>query len=146
MLNKMKRSVFDVEGVVVTIPYQNHNVHVYQLPSFPDDISPPEEGGFNLIRTVINLKLAKDQGYDKRITTFDPPILLNVRYTYYDYQAAQEAEESLKLAFWNGSEWVIFDSKYDYHLIPDDPENRRLGGVGFAMISEWDDPHVAWGY
>ncbi|MEA3438876.1 MAG: hypothetical protein U9R58_01180 [Chloroflexota bacterium] len=146
MFNKMKRSVFDVEGVVVTIPYQYHNMYVYQLPSFPDDISPSEEGGFNLIRTVINLKLAKDQGLDERITTFDPPILLRVRYTYYDYQAAQEAGESLKLAFWNGKVWVRFDSAYNFHLIPDDPNAHELGGVGFAMISEWDDPHVAWGY
>lgn len=139
MLKTIKRFEFPTEGVTVTVPYQGRNVRVFKLPLYPPEEINTSSEEFNIIRNVINLKLAVDAGADLQIFEFNPPIELRVNYTRYDFEAGSG---NLRLAFWDGKQWNLFED--DYYFLPDYPGQENLGGVAIAYISNWDDPHIAW--
>jgi hypothetical protein len=99
-----------------------------------------------LIRYIANLACYTRTDYenDKRepVITFDPPIEIRVAYNFYDVMESNRDYRQLKLAFWDGSQWVsLSDRSHDYHILP-----PSTGQVAEAKIWTWAaDPPLAWG-
>jgi len=142
MLPIIRRFEFLSEGVTVILPYQGRSIRIFQLPLNPNDEMPIGQQNFNVVRNVINLKLAVDEGANPIATEFNPPIELQVKYTSFDYA---EAGGKPNLAYWDGKNWVYFvDVHRNYQLLPIFPERWELGGIAIVKIASWDDPHIAW--
>lgn len=141
---KDKKVDFSEEGATVTVPAQRKKTKVVKLPSVALEHIPGVEGGFKPGRLVINFALVDEDDQDTFLTEFDPPFELRVRYTKGDLERARRANQPLELAFWNGSEWVVFtQEKHQFELQPD--SQGKAGGYGIALISHWGDPQIAWG-
>jgi hypothetical protein len=134
------------EDVIINVPAQKRKkVKPDKLPLGSLDEMRGREGGFKPGRLVINFALVDEDEPDTVLTEFDPPFELRIRYTRGDLERARHADKSLELAFWNGSEWVVFtQEKHQFELQPDAKGNA--GGYGVALISHWGDPNIAWGH
>lgn len=142
---KETKKAFSEEGATVTVPEQKDKIKVKieKLPKDSLDKMKPKEGGFKPGRVVLNFQIIEADEPAKVLTTFDPPFELRVRYTRADEKRAQDAGVPLELAFWNGSEWVVFTAeKHQFKL---EADSQGSGGHGTAMISDWGDPNVGWG-
>ncbi len=96
---------------------------------------------FKPIRAVANIAVInKDTG--QYVTDFDPPIKLDVGYITQDLFEAALVARNLKLAYWDGTTWVLFDPvANNFSLLP-----PSTGAIGEVYISNWiGDPPVAWG-
>lgn len=131
-------------GITVLVPEQKGDqivkVNNDPLPdNIPDQQDQPEN--FKLIRYIANITLFSSTSNDP-VLTFDPPIEIRVGYTIKDIMASNCDYKQLKLAYWDGSQWVIFrELTHEYHILP--PET---GLVAEAKISSWvGDPPIGWG-
>ncbi len=76
------------------------------------------------------------------LTSFDPPIELDVAYVTLELYEAVRTARPLKLGYWDGNQWVVFT--YEQHLY--ELLSPVDGAVGKVMISSWaGDPPIAWG-
>lgn len=140
---KQGRSVaFEKQGVYLTIPSRMPRVVVKTLP-IDVPIGIQATTGIHPIRTIINLVLHDRDDPENYLTEFDPPFEIQVRYTADDLREANTRGSELKLAFWNGSDWILFtQEKHNFELHPNaDPST---GGIATAKISSWGDPPIAW--
>jgi hypothetical protein len=81
----------------------------------------------------------------KVLDEFDPSFELRVHFTQLDLDRAVDAKARLKLAFWDGQRWAVFDEvKHEFELRLDPKPDT--GGVGIARIARWTDPAVGWGH
>jgi hypothetical protein len=105
------------------------------------DDYPPTPKVFRPFNLVINIALFSKSDPDTYLTEFDPPFELWVPYAEDDLEKAKRAGEPLALAWYNikQDKWVPVDFKD----VPDQCD--RWAGYGVALISEWDDPPIAWG-
>jgi hypothetical protein len=134
-------------GVALDVPGQVSKVKVRKvrlaLPALKDV---PGTAAFRPGRLVINFELVDDDRPEVVLKKFDPPFELRVRYTRADWKRAEAAKQALTLAYWDGKTWVPFTpKKHGFELQPDRDEDPSTGGVGYARISDWDDPAVGWG-
>jgi len=137
-----KKFEFDAGNVRVTLPTQKKKAKVEKLAIDPD-LERRETARFKPSRVVINFQVVDEDDPQTVLTEFDPKFELRVRYTPADSQAAQSANKSLTLAYWDGSTWVIFtQEKHEFRL---EPDAHGQGGFGIAMIKSWGDPPIAWG-
>jgi hypothetical protein len=136
---------FPFPGITVLVPPQvGIDVVAVEKGSIPGNI-PDQPPVFTRIRYIANIAL-----YDKAdverlhpITDFDPPIEVRVGYTIQDVMRSGCNIESLKLAYWDGSQWVILnhDPIYEYLILRPDTAQ-----VAEAKIGHWaGDPPLAWG-
>jgi len=111
----------------------------------PDHI-PMITDNFRLIRYIGNIVLLRRADYEAGkiipVQTFDPPIEFRVGYNFHDIMKSNGDHQQLKLAYWDGHEWVIFnESTHEYYILP-----PSTGQVAEAKIWSWvGDPMVAWG-
>jgi hypothetical protein len=101
---------------------------------------PATKGVFSPRRTLVNFVVVESAYAEKLVTTFDPPLKLEVKYTEQDVTNAKGKE--LTLAFWNGSVWVPFTKAKHKFRRQDDASG---GGTAYVEITSWGDPPLAWG-
>jgi hypothetical protein len=90
---------------------------------------------FEKTRAVINFHVTEDDGCTI-VDRFNPPLVLRVEITETELQQI-EAGVDLKLAFWEGSRWVLFTKEKHHFQLHSD--------FALALIQHWGDPGVAWG-
>jgi hypothetical protein len=135
---------FDQEGVAVTVPQQDRRIKAVKLPLGQLSKMVGKPGGFQPDRLVINIALEDEDQPGVYLEEIDPPFELSVRYTRGDLEKAQKAGKDLKLAFWDGTQWVVFTpEKHYFELLPSSQGDG--GGHGVVRISRWGDPNTAWG-
>ncbi|MGD2158168.1 MAG: hypothetical protein PVG14_12175 [Anaerolineales bacterium] len=123
------------DGVKITFDDQHKGVFVERK----DLYKPPNTRVFTLIREVVNIgffKKSRPNVYEKSIT---PAIKLRVKYKQADMNEAKSRGQPLKLAWWNGKDWVIFTCKKSYS------NSQNWSGHFDTEISDWGDPPIAWG-
>jgi hypothetical protein len=122
--------------VEVKIPDElKEKLKVKKLPFEKDKPKP-----FNLIEVVTSLKLVDDE--DKHVSKYPQEIELRVKYTKDIKGKADGRGKKLKLAYWDGDNWICFTKKkHGFKLI----EITKDEGFGIAKIKEWPDPPIAWG-
>jgi hypothetical protein len=104
---------------------------------------PAAPGGFQPHRVVINVALEDEDNPGEFMEAIDMPFELSIRYTRGDLERAQREGGALRLAFWDGSQWVVFTpEKHSFEL---QPSAQGDGGYGVVRISRWGDPNVSWG-
>jgi hypothetical protein len=137
---------YDFPGITVIVPQQVRD-QIVAIEKGSINLDKLNYSGFNLIRYIANIALVKKADYDQDIIsivdTFDPPIELRVSYNFYDAMKAECGIDQLKLAYWSGSEWVIFNNHatFKYRILP--PSTAQVAEV---TIYEWaGDPPLAWG-
>jgi hypothetical protein len=134
-------------GITVLVPGQpgGELVAVNKGSLIPDHI-PVVTPYFRWIRHIANIVLLRRADYEEGIMnpvqTFDPPIEFHVGYNFHDIMKSNGDYLQLKLAYWDGREWVIFNEPtHEYHILP--PSTGQVAG---AKIWSWvGDPMVAWG-
>ena len=127
-------------GISVTLPGQFGSQGRIVIKDVPSDLSP--SNGFIPIRIIINIAIQNVDNPETYLTSFDPPLRLDVGYKKQDlFEAAQNAQ-SLKLAYHDGKQWNVFTPEtHQFRLLP--PSTASAGGV---EISQWSgDPPIAWG-
>jgi len=138
---QLRRTLYDLPGITVIVPEQIDRIPLILKVKSMDDFS-----GFNfpdgskVIRQIANIALYKN---GEPATHFDPPIELRVAYNFDDAIKAGCNIDGLKLAYWNGSAWVIFedDKNCEYYTLP--PSTAQVAEV---KLREWvGDPPLAWG-
>ncbi len=135
---------FDQEDVKVTIPEQSRRVRAVTLPLGSLGKMASKSGGFQPDRLVINIALEDEDQPGVYLEEIDLPFELRIRYTRGDLEKAQKAGKELKLAFWDGKQWVVFTrEKHQFELQPSSQGDG--GGYGVVRISRWGDPNIAWG-
>lgn len=135
---------FDQEGVAVTVPQQDRRIKVVKLPLGQADKMVGKPGGFQSDRLVINFALEDEDNPGVYLEEFEPPFELRVRYTRGDLEKAQKAGKELRLAFWDGTQWVVFTrEKHQFELQASSQGDG--GGYGIVRISHWGDPNIGWG-
>lgn len=130
---------FDQEGVTVHIPDTGKRIRAVKLPLDKLESMPAKAGGFQPARLVANIALEDETSPGEYLSQLDEPFELRIRYTPGDMK---QAKSGLKLAFWDGTEWVVFTKeKHNFELQPD----SQGGGYGVVQLSRWGDPNIAWG-
>ena len=142
-----RRVVYHFSGITVIVPEQ-----------VGDQIMPIDKGlvnpkvfrnssNFTFIRQIANIAFVKQQGYEPDspqtyITDFTPPIELRVGYNIEDLFECATHGKTLKLAYWNGNDWVdISNDFFEYLILP-----PSTGQVAEVTIPAWiGDPPLAWG-
>jgi hypothetical protein len=100
----------------------------------PDKV-PPTPNTFIPTRLVVNFEVRKADD-QTLVQQFSPPMVLRVGFNEEELAAAAEGQE-LKLAFWDGSRWVVF-TKEKHHL-------ELHSTFAIALIRHWGDPTMAVG-
>jgi len=131
------------EGVTIRVPEQEEHdrVEVRKLPIKTLDQLGAGDDEFEAERVVVNFTVL-DAHTGEEITDFAPPLEIEVAYTAEDVKAA--GNEDLVLGFFpdDGKEWIPFDEeKHDFRL-----RGNAERGVGIVTLSEFVDPHIAWGH
>jgi hypothetical protein len=127
---------FELEGgdVWVTVPAQDSGgaLEIQQITELPPGMRGTPTV-FEPCDIRINFQVLKG---GSPVQKFSPPMVLRVAIT--DQARARAADTGrLRLAYWDGSEWVLFTKrKHLFHLTPE---------YGIAVIRDWGDPAVAWG-
>jgi hypothetical protein len=138
------RVIYDKEGVEVNLPAQSRAMKVVRLPTGTLKDMPAKAGGFQPGRLVINVAAEIEGSPGSYAGDFNPPLELKVRYTPADYEYANREGKPLRLAFWDGDEWVPFTSeKHQFKLYPNAVPSS--GGYATVAIRKWGDPPSAWG-
>ncbi len=125
----------------VTVPDQGKWVSVVEK-DMPPLSSMPGNANFTPIRLLVNVAVVDYNNLNSVITSFDPPIELELNYTSGVLGENAPIGEALKLAYWDGSTWVVFTKiDNDYTLL-----QSATGGVAKLKIYSWaGDPPMAWG-
>jgi hypothetical protein len=134
-------------GITVLVPKQCENdiVAIEKGSLVPNNI-PIRTKNFTLIRYIANIVLLTKTDYDmgkmNPVKTFDPPIEIRVGYNFDDIMKSNCEIKNLKLAYWDGDQWVIISNpSHGYHILP-----PSTGKVAEARIWSWvGDPPLAWG-
>ncbi len=130
---------FDQEGVTVTVPDTGKRIRAVKLPLDRLESMPAKPGGFTPTRLVANIALEDESNPGAYLSQLDKPFEMRFRYTSDD---VKQTKTGLKLAFWDGNEWVVFTKdKHSFELQPD----SQGGGYGVVQLSRWGDPNIAWG-
>jgi hypothetical protein len=137
-------------GITVLTPLQNgeppYEIVAVNRGSLIPDYIPVETPNFNWIRHIANIAVLKKVDYEAGrmipVQEFNPPIGIRVAYNFHDTMRTNGDIYQLRLAYWDGSQWVIFNEPtHDYHILP-----PSTGMVAEARIWSWvGDPMVAWG-
>ncbi|NTV83746.1 MAG: hypothetical protein HGA23_05525, partial [Bacteroidales bacterium] len=95
----------------------------------------PGSQGFTPVRLIVNFAVIEIVGGKPGapVTSFDPPIEIDVAYVTLELYEAVRTARPLKLGYWDGNQWVVFTSanhQYEF-LSPVD------GAVGRVTISNW---------
>ncbi|MBW6466335.1 MAG: hypothetical protein K0B06_07530 [Brevefilum sp.] len=146
----MNKIPYSFPGITVFVPQQvpeiGEIVAIDKKALIPKDL-PKKTDNFRLIRVVANIVLYSkrdDDQYDgaKPIKKFNPPLEIRVGYTIEDVVENKGSFKKLKLAYWNGNKWVIFNNtEHEFHILPPD-----TGQVAEAKIKDWvGDPPIGWG-
>ena len=135
--------VYHFPGLRVTVPEQPIPVSVIDKP-LPPLSSMPGSDEFTPVRLIMNIAVVEDVDGKPGapVTSFDPPIELDVAYFTLELFEAVRTARPLKLAYWDDGEWVVFTPEdHQYALLsPID------GAIGKVKIRSWvGDPPVAWG-
>ncbi len=142
-MRKEKFVTFNFPGITVLVPKQSDIVAVEKDLFAPHKIQTVTKP-FTLIRQIANIVFYKKTDVEKTnpVTVFDPPVEIRVGYNIYDVIKTKGKYRKLKLAYWDGSEWVIIsNAAHDYHILP-----PSTGQVAEAKIRHWaGDPAIAWG-
>jgi hypothetical protein len=137
----MYRKPYHFPGITAFVPDKLNVIPVEE--KIPDRIVTDTEE-FTMIRLVGNIAFydPKDIDHARPIKTFDPPIELRIGYNIEDLLKNHCDLDSLKLAYWDGSNWIIIsDPAYNYHILP-----PSTGQVAEVTISKWiGDPPIGWG-
>ena len=133
-------------GITVLVPMESEIVAIDGGSILPNNIQDKTEN-FTLIRQIANIVLLTREDYENGrienpVKTFSPPIEFRVGYNFYDLMESNCNINDLKLAYWNGKEWIIIsDPQYDYRILP-----PSTGQVAEVKIWSWvGDPMLAWG-
>jgi hypothetical protein len=151
-MNKISKVPFHFPGITVIVPEQvETKVEVVAIdkgiPNRDEIIRREKESGLNATRFIANIVLfekREDGRYDlaEPIKHFNPPIELRVGYKVSDIlEAGGNNHEALKLAYWNGEDWVLIsDPAHEFIIFP-----PNTGQIAEAKISHWaGDPPIAW--
>jgi hypothetical protein len=132
---------FTDEKVTIVIPdHGGRRVGVRKL-SMPALSSLPAQSNFRPFRLVINFEFFDLDQPDQVVTSFDPEVSIYISYDINDLYRASLVSRPLKLAFWNGTQWVPFTSqKHKFELV-----HPATGTVGSINITAWNDPPIGWG-
>jgi hypothetical protein len=146
-LEPQRSELYHFPGVTVIVPEQFGD----QIMAISKDLLKPKtfpnNNQFTFFRQIANIVLVKKEGYELGgsyviVNSFDPPIELRVGYNIDDLMKAGCDIYGLKLAYWNGADWVILSNDiYKYMILP--PSTAQVAEV---TIHEWSgDPPLAWG-
>jgi hypothetical protein len=142
-MSKERFVVYDFPGITVLVPKQSDIVAVDKGSFTPNKIQKVTKP-FTMIRQIANIVFYKKADVEKTqpVTEFEPPIEIRVGYNIYDVIKSHGDHKKLKLAYWDGSQWVIIsNAEHDYRILP-----PSTGQVAEAKIRSWaGDPPVAWG-
>jgi hypothetical protein len=127
-------------GLSVIIPDQGRWVEVIIKDSMP--ASMPGNANFTPIRVIANIAVIDVDDPKVPLTSFNPPIELAAAYLSQDLHQAGQNNRQLKLAYWDGAQWVVFTpGAHQFVLLA-----PTTGAIGKVKISEWaGDPPIAWG-
>ncbi|MGW8249371.1 MAG: hypothetical protein ACWGO1_01925 [Anaerolineales bacterium] len=141
---KEKKFEFANEGVMVAIPAQTRNLRAVKRPVGSMADMHPKPGGFNPIRLVFNFEVEDEDQPGTFVSEFEQPLELRVRYNAGDQEKARAADKKLRLGFWDGSQWIVFDeSKHKFQIVPHG--GSAAGGELVVFISRWSDPPIGIG-
>jgi hypothetical protein len=127
-------------GISVIVPDQGGWVKVIVKDLPPANL--PGTESFTPIRVLANIAVTEYDDESKILTTFNPPIELAAAYLSQDLHQAARHNRPLKLAYWDGVQWVVFTPE-EHHFVLLAP---TTGAIGKVTISGWaGDPPVAWG-
>ena len=137
------KTAYHYPGISVLIPTQiglKNEIVPRELP-IPDEI-PVIPGGLTFIRYIANLAFFLRDNPEEPVLEFDPPLELRINYRLDDVQQSNCDIQQLKLAYWDGENWVIIsDPAHEYQILP--PSTAQVAEV---KIWSWlGDPPLAWG-
>jgi hypothetical protein len=138
---------YHFHGITFLVPkqYENDIVAIDKGSFLPNNIQNKTDN-FTLIRHIANIvlynKIDYDQGKMNPVKTFDPPIEIRAGYKSTDVKQSNGDINKLKLAYWDGRQWVIIsDPSHEFHILP-----SSTGQIAEARIWSWvGDPPLAWG-
>ena len=137
---------YDLPGISIFVPPQN-NGHQLLLKekALLTFTGKSWRYPFNLIRQIANIALywIGPDGQEKIETNFSPPIELRVGYHTNDLMQAGCGIDRLKLAYWDGADWVVFIDGINchYRILP--PGTAQVAEITFEHWA--GDPPLAWG-
>lgn len=127
---------FEEENVVVTVPTQavRRVLSIVLLDPDPNEL-PATPNVFEPTRRVINFEVRESDG-EALVQKFSPPMVLQVGIGE-DELGLVAAGYELKLAYWDGSRWVVF-TKEEHQL-------EFHSDFAIVLVRHWGDATVGWG-
>jgi hypothetical protein len=128
---------FEDKGVWVVVPTQARArpLRIVELDDSDLADMPATPNVFGPDRVVISFQV-EEEGNGCPVDGFSPPMVLMVEFAEQDLDLVKQGHE-LKLAFWDGSRWVVF-TKEKHQL-------EMHSRFAIALIRHWGDPTVGAG-
>ena len=135
---------FSDEGVSLDIPEQGKKLRPVKRPTGKLEDMKSKPGGFTPWRLVINFEMEEEDNPGSYISEFEKPLELRIRYTRADHERAEKDGKPLRMAYWDGSDWVVFTAeKHQFKRVP--AADAKSGGELVVSLSKWADPTIAVG-
>lgn len=143
-MNQIKRFIFTKIGVMVMVPKQvsGKKIKVKGVSYKAKGNQKNPQKDFKFKREVNEIDIVETAPPNDPVLDFDPPIELKIFYTAKDLEAAGSMDR-IKMAFWDGNEWIPFTKKHQFHIF--EYPYKNWAGFGIAIIKEWIDPPIAIG-
>ncbi len=135
---------FADKQVKVTLPLQRFPVKVARLPYAPLEEMRSEKDEFTPRTILLNVVVAREDDPDLLLTTFDPPLQLELTFS----QAVLQQAKDLGLpypqyGFWDGCKWVKFTAEKHQLQYEDDPHpSEQSAGKARVTLTQWSDPAI----
>jgi hypothetical protein len=143
---KPKPAMYHFPGITIIVPEQDEKQLLAIKKEAIDTKDIEETDGFTLIRQISNIALVDKEAYEHGeiiiVNVFTPDIRILVGYNIDDMMKIGCDFLNLKLAYWDGSRWVVIsDDDHNYMILP--PSTAQVAEV---TIHNWSgDPPLAWG-
>jgi hypothetical protein len=135
---------FPAEQVTVTLPPQQFPTRVLRLPYAPPEEMRSDRDDFTPKTILLNVVIARQDKPDLLLTSFDPPLQLDFKFS--KAVLAQANELGLKYpryGFWDGCKWVAFTAEKHSLEYPDEPHpTDQVAGHARVTLSQWSDPAI----
>jgi hypothetical protein len=135
---------FTDKQIKVTLQPQRFPVKVVRLPYAPPEEMHSANDEFTPHTILLNVVVTREDDPDLLLTTFDPPLQIELTYSQAVLQQARQMDRQYpQYGFWDGCKWVKFSAEKHQLQYEDDPHpTEQSAGKARVTLTQWNDPVI----
>jgi hypothetical protein len=133
---------FADKQVKVFLAPQRFPARVLRLPYAPPEEMRSDNDEFTPTTLLLNVVVARQDDPDQLLTTFDPPLQLELSFSAEVLRHAHELDLAYpEYGFWDGCKWVKFTAnKHQLEYEAETHPTDLVAGKARVTLTQWSDP------